>query len=140
MPLFITSVLGKDSSHGLQHTLMALWPCSLIRASRGVNKAVQPYRMDPPWGQPEPVRHTNARPSAGVGLTRPAYEAGSQSSVTADTMYSSLDGTKPDLDQVRPEHPTVLEARLAREHTQCAAVILETCQGNLERSLVSLLC
>ncbi|KAL3130502.1 hypothetical protein ABBQ38_008319 [Trebouxia sp. C0009 RCD-2024] len=74
----------------------------LIRASRGVNKAVQPYKMEPPWGQPEPAdRQVRARPSAGVGLTGYARKAGSRSPDTAGIKHDSLDATEPDMDQGR---------------------------------------
>ena len=79
--------------------------CSLIRASRTVNKVVQPYKIGTPWGQPEPVtrhHHGNAYLPAGTVSSGSACRAGNWSSDLACHNYSSPDATDSDLGQVRP--------------------------------------
>lgn len=84
------------------HTLMRPTACSLIRASRAVNsKALPPYQMATPWGQPEPVTRHHHADTAGVGSRGQACGAGIWSPDHASHKYTSPRETEPDLDQVR---------------------------------------
>lgn len=81
--------------------------CSLIRASRQVNKAVEPYKMSTPWGQPEPVSrhpHADACPPAEATSRGAACGPGHWSSDPACHKYGSSNATEPDVDQVRQQH------------------------------------
>ena len=72
-----------------------------------MNKAVQPYKVSAPWGQPEPVsgqQHADACPPAGVSSRGAACGPGNWSSDLACHKYGSPDAREAELDQVRQQH------------------------------------